>query len=208
MNGAIVTWIDPNSPAVRGHLQPGDIILSALGQNMPDSRAVMRTVTTAPDSAEIPLLVWRHGEMMNVRRLEMLELRSEVLARAESIARAESAGVGMTLADLTPADRGRNHLGDVPGVLIDAVTSGLMAYNTDLKPGDVILQVGDRAVRVRHAVFCAPRFARRPRANGDRRDCFVPMTNPSSARTNCCKTRKEHDIATLRLSGLLGCIVL
>jgi serine protease Do len=48
------------------------------------------------------------------------------------------------LADLTPADRGRNHLGDVPGVLIDAVAPGSMAYNMDLKPGDVILQVGDR----------------------------------------------------------------
>jgi serine protease Do len=151
MNGAIVTWIDPNSPAARGHLQAGDIIVSALGHKMPDSRAVMRTVATAPDSAEIPVLVWRHREMMDVTLRsvpwpQMLELRSEVLASAQSIARAESAGIGMKLASLAPADRERNHLGDVPGVLIDAVAPGSMAYNMDLKPGDVILQVGDRPV--------------------------------------------------------------
>ena len=138
MNGAIVTWIDPNSPAARGHLKPGDIIVSALGQEMPDARAVLRTVATAPEDAEVPLLVWRHGEMMDVTLNsvpwpEMLELRSEVLASAENIASAELAGLGLKLASVTPADRERNHLGDVPGVLIDAVAPGSMAYNMDLR---------------------------------------------------------------------------
>jgi serine protease Do len=151
MNGAIVTWIDPNSPAARGHLQAGDIIVSAFGQEMPDARAVLRTVATAPEGVKVPLLVWRHQEMMSVALQsvpwpEMLELRSEVLASPENIARAESAGIGMTLAGLTPADRKRNHLGDVPGVLIDAVAPGSMADNMSLKPGDVILQIGDSPV--------------------------------------------------------------
>jgi serine protease Do len=149
MNGAIVTSIDPNSPAARGHLQPGDIIVSALGEEMPDSRAVLRTVSNAPEGAEIPLLVWRHHEMMNVTLQsvpwpEMLELTSEVLASPESVARAESVGIGLKLAGLTQEDRQRDHLGDVPGVLIDAVAPGSMAYNRNLQKGDVILQVGDR----------------------------------------------------------------
>jgi serine protease Do len=170
MNGAIVTWIDPNSPAAHGHLQPGDIIVSALGQEMSDSRAVMRTVATAPDSAEIPLLVWRHGEMIDVTLQsvpwpQMLLLRNEVLASADSIARAESAGIGLKLASLAPADQARKHLGNVQGVLIDAVAPGSMADNMDLKQGDVILQVGDTPVASPDEVQA--QLARAKAASGD-----------------------------------------
>jgi serine protease Do len=149
MNGAIVTWIDPNSPAAHGHLQPGDIIVSALGEEVPDSRAVMRTVATAAEGAQIPLLVWRHSEMIDVTLQSvpwpaMLELRNEVLASPENIASAESLGLGLNLASVTQEDREHNHLGNVPGVLIDAVAPGSMAYNMNLQKGDVILQVGDQ----------------------------------------------------------------
>jgi serine protease Do len=170
MNGAIVTWIDPNSPAAHGNLQPGDIIVSALGEEMPDSRAVLRTVATAADGAAIPLLVWRHREMMNITLQsvpwpEMLELRSEVLASPESIARAESLGIGLKLADLTQADREHNHLGDVSGVLIDAVAPGSMAYNMNLEKGDVILQVGDQPATSPEEVQA--QFSRAKSAPGD-----------------------------------------
>jgi serine protease Do len=149
MNGAIVTWIDANSPAAHGDLHAGDIIVTALGQEMSDSREVMRTIVTAPEGAEVPLLVWRHREMMDVSLQSvpwpaMLELRSEVLASPESVARAEAIGIGLKLASLSQSDRESNHLGDVPGVLVDAVAPGSMAYNMRLQKGDVILQVGDQ----------------------------------------------------------------
>jgi serine protease Do len=170
MNGAIVTWIDPNSPAARGDLKAGDIILSALGQEMPDSRAVLRTVATAPEGARIPLRVWRHNEMMDITLNsvpwpQMLELRSEVLASPENISKAESTGLGLKLAGLTPADRQQSHLGDVSGVLIDAVAPGSMAYNMNLQPGDVILQVGDQPATSPDEVQA--QFARAKAAPGD-----------------------------------------
>ena len=149
MNGAIVTWIDPNSPAAHGHLQSGDIIVSALGAEVPDSRAVMRTVATAAEGAQIPLLVRRHSEMIDVTLQSvpwpaMLELRNEVLASPENIASAELLGLGLNLASVTQEDLEHHHLGDVPGVLIDAVAPGSTANNMNLQKGDVILQVGDQ----------------------------------------------------------------
>ncbi len=44
MQGAIVTGVDPGSPAALASLRPGDIITAADGQDMPDSRAVLRAV--------------------------------------------------------------------------------------------------------------------------------------------------------------------
>jgi serine protease Do len=168
--GAIVTWVDPNSPAARGSLLPGDIVVSALGREVSDSRAVLRAVATAPEDAEVPLAVWRHGEMTQITLHsvpwpQMLELRSEILASPESITRAESAGLGLHLADLTPAERNSKSLGNVSGVLIDAVAPGSMAYNMNLEAGDVILQVGDRPATTPADVMA--QFTRAKTAPGD-----------------------------------------
>ena len=149
--GAIVTDADPNSPAGRASLRPGDVVLAALGRTMSDSRAVLRSVIMAPDGAVIPLIVWRNGhtEDMTLQAVpwpNMMALRSQVLASPENIAKAEAAGLGVHVASITAADRHRYHLGDTKGVLIDRVTPNSEATSLGLKPGDVIEQVEQQPV--------------------------------------------------------------
>jgi len=144
--GAIVTDVDPNSPAGRASLRPGDVVLATLGRTMSDSRAVLRAVIMAPDGAAIPMIVWRNGvtEDMTLQAVPwptMMALRSQVLASPENIAKAEAAGLGVHVASITAADRQRYHLGDTKGVLIDQVTPDSEATSLGLKPGDVIEQV-------------------------------------------------------------------
>jgi len=149
--GAVVTDVDPDSPAGHAALRPGDVILAALGQPMTDSRAILRAVIMAPQNATIPMIVWRndHTEDLTLQSVpwpHMLALRSQVLASPENITKAEAAGLGVHVAGVTAADRQRYHLGNTKGVLIDRVTPHSEATSLGLKPGDVIQQVGQQPV--------------------------------------------------------------
>ncbi len=66
VDGAIVTSIDPDSPAAEASLAPGDIITGALGADQPDSRAILRATLMVPSGDPIPLTVWQHGQTSNV----------------------------------------------------------------------------------------------------------------------------------------------
>ena len=149
VDGAIVTGVDPDSPAARASLKPGDIILGADGIMLPDSRAVLRFILVQPIGEPISLSVWRQGQVMDLtvegqRWPHIMALRGDILADPAAVERAAAVGVGVHLATLTPADRKQYKLADdVSGVLIDKVLPGSQAAEMGLKPGDVIEQVGD-----------------------------------------------------------------
>jgi serine protease Do len=145
-DGAIVTGIEPNSPAARASLQRGDIIIGINGVHPRDSREVQRTIVHYPEGTPVKLTVWRDDETVDLTVKgepwpNMLALRSEVLASKESIARAEDVGLGMYVANIIPADRERYGLGDTTGVLIDQVVPGSQAEDMGLTAGDVIQQI-------------------------------------------------------------------
>lgn len=150
VNGAIVTGIDPGSPAAAASFRPGDIITALDGQNLLDSRAIQRTIAMKPSGEPIALSVWRDGHSMEVTLRgepwpHMMALRGEVLASAASIQRAEDAGLGLHVTNITEADRKRYDLGDAKGVLVDSVVSGSQADTMDFHAGDVIEQIGELA---------------------------------------------------------------
>jgi len=145
-DGAIVTGVDPNSPAARAGLQRGDIITGINGFHPLDSREVQRSIAHHRAGSPVTLAVWRDDETIDLTVKgepwpNMLALRSEVLASKESIARAEAVGLGMYVANIIPADRARYGLGDETGVLIDQVIPGSQAEDMGLAAGDVIQQI-------------------------------------------------------------------
>ena len=66
VNGAIVTGVDPNSPAADASIGAGDIITALDGQTQLDSRAVQRDIIQVASGEPIVLTVWRDGHPMNV----------------------------------------------------------------------------------------------------------------------------------------------
>jgi serine protease Do len=150
MAGAIVTRVDPNSPAAKVNLQSGDIIMGVNGQALPDNRAILRKIVTS-NGDTITLSVWRQDHSteatLKVRPWpHMMALRSEVLASPEDVALAKAQGCGLHLAMLTDAGRVRYHLSDELGVLVDQVAEGSEAETMGFQAGDVIEKVGDAAV--------------------------------------------------------------
>lgn len=152
MSGAVVTGVDPNSPAAVASLQPSDIIVGADGQVLDSASAVLRYIVMRPLGEPINLLVWRHDQMDDVGLRgkawpNLRALRSDVLASADSVAQAQQAGLGLQLAAATAADRERFGLADGTGVLIEKVTPQSQAAAMGLGAGDVIERVDDQIAK-------------------------------------------------------------
>jgi serine protease Do len=146
MSGAIVTSVEPGSPAAKAGIQPGDIIVGADGQGRNNASAILRFVVTRQAGQPISLLVWRDDQMTNVVVRpqpwpHMMALRSDVLASPASVAEAQAAGLGLHF--VARPDAAKNG-GSTPGVVVDAVTPGSQAANLGIQPGDVIERVNRR----------------------------------------------------------------
>lgn len=151
VSGAIVSGVDPGSPAAQASLVPGDIITGVDGEEKPDARAVQRSLVTAEPGQPVTLSLWRRGRTVEVTVTgkpwpNFRMLQSDVVPDRERVARAFAYGLGLHFVAITEADRLRFDLGNVQGVLIDRVDPGTQAAGLGLEVGDVIQQIGDEII--------------------------------------------------------------
>lgn len=148
-HGAIVTGVDPGSPAAHAGLVPGDIISRIGDEPATNARTVQRTIVVTPPGVPISLSVWRAGDTRTVSLSgtdwpHMSALRASVLASAKAVASVHSEGSGLHLANITPALRKRFDLSQTSGVVIDHVAAGTEADSLGLAAGDVIAMIDDQ----------------------------------------------------------------
>ncbi len=147
-SGAIVTGVEPGSPAALAPLVPGDIITSVGGEEEPDARAVQRAIVMAQPGQPVMLSVWHRGQTQQIAVKgepwpNFKQLQSDVVPDQAQVARAFAYGLGLHVIAITDADRLRFGLGNVQGVLIDRVDPGTQAAELGVQPGDVIQQIGN-----------------------------------------------------------------
>lgn len=166
--GAIVTSVDPNSPAADAALRAGDIVTAANGRELRDASQVMRFVLRQSAGSPVTLSLWRAGRPVDLLIRgrpwpHMKVLHNEVLATAADVVRAESIGLGLHLDSVTASDLGqRTGLIAVPGVRINRVTPGSQAANVGLVAGDVIEQIGEQPARTPESVMARLAHAETP----------------------------------------------
>ena len=147
--GAIVTGVDPNSPAARASLEPGDVVTAVSGEELPDARAVQRAITMIDPGTSITLAVSHLGQQKDVTVTgepwpDFKKLQSEVIPSQADFAQALTYGLGLHVVAITDADRKRFTLGNIQGVLIDRVDPDTQADGNGFELGDVIEQIGDK----------------------------------------------------------------
>lgn len=149
--GALVSSVTEDSPASRGGLRSGDVILSWDGKTVDALNDLPRLVAFTPIDKTVEVEIWRNGEQ---RTLEVVTGRApdnEQVATAKPALldqdRVELPGTGITVAALTPARRAAAGIDDdVEGVIIVRVAPDSRAAAEGLRRGDVIRSLASKDV--------------------------------------------------------------
>jgi serine protease Do len=139
----LIARVNPNSPASKAGLRPGDVITRIDDRTVAEPRDVQDYVASKPIGARVNLALYRNGKP-TAMQVTLEELPDE---SGDGSSTPDNEGVGIGLQDVTP-EIGR--FLSVPegtrGALITEVVPGSRAARAGLQPEDVILEVNRKAV--------------------------------------------------------------
>ncbi len=146
-NGALVSRVEPGSPAERAGILKQDVIRSINGQPVYESSDLPPIVGAMAPGTRVSIEVVRDGKPRTVTAT--LNQLSEATAASavgdegapRPAAAAQANALGIVGEDLDPQQRSRLGLQAGEGVLVARV-EGVAAREAGLRPGDVILAVG------------------------------------------------------------------
>ncbi|MDX1540053.1 MAG: DegQ family serine endoprotease [Geminicoccaceae bacterium] len=150
--GALVASVTPGGPAEQAEIEPGDVILQFDGKTIDRMRGLPRIVAETPIGKQVEVDLWRRGERVTVQaELGELpdddELAALTVEEPDANGLAQLDGLGLTVAQLSDELRARFELGeDAQGVVIVEVDETSAAGEENLRPGDVIVEVGQEEV--------------------------------------------------------------
>ena len=148
--GALVASVAEGGPAAKAQIKPGDVILRFDSKLVDEMRRLPRIVAETPIGKEVPVVVWRNENEVRLT-VSVGELEETESAAVEAEGEAETGKIeslGMGLATLSSELRERFELGeDVQGVVVTDVDDASEAASKGVRPGDVIVEVGQEEVR-------------------------------------------------------------
>lgn len=144
-NGALVAGVEKGSPAEKGGLDAGDVILRFDGKPIVSSSDLPRVVGATKPGKEVPVEILRRGatRTMNVAVGEMPTDEKDEARPAKGPAKVEPNRLGLTLRELSPQQKKR--LNGKNGLLVTGAEGG--AAQAGIRRGDVILAVNNTEVQ-------------------------------------------------------------
>ncbi len=140
--GALVSAVEPKSPADKAGIKPGDIILDVDGRAIENSIDLPRIIGESRPGTAVNLKVWRHGQTRELRA-SLGEIPAEKIATAGDDARTGSGKLGLSVRPLTEDER--NQAAAEGGLLVEEVEGA--AARAGVQPGDVILALNNQPVK-------------------------------------------------------------
>ncbi len=144
--GALVRGVEPDSPAAKAGVEPGDIIVKFDGRSIDKSVDLPRLVGNTKPGTKSSMTVFRRGSERNLSVVvaELEPVRAEPRAAAPQAPKEPVSGaarsIGLTLAELTAAQK--KELSVEGGVRVVAAEGP--AARAGLREGDVIVQIANR----------------------------------------------------------------
>jgi serine protease Do len=146
-SGALLASVVPGSPAAIAGLRPGDVIEAVNGQKIgsPRDLALFVAEVTPGEAAKIHVLRDGQDREIDVKVGEQSSDRTAQTPAAQPEARGQ---LGLALVPLTPDVRDQLQVPDgQDGAVVRSVRPGSPAETAGLRPGDVIVGVGNQNVR-------------------------------------------------------------
>jgi len=136
--GVLVNQVNPNSPAERAGIQPGDVLVSFNGTPLSDGGHYRNQAALAKPGSRVKLGVLRDGRALTLP-VEVGLLDELGNQRAEA-----AQSVGLVVRALT-ADESRR-LRNLRGVVVVSVERGSLAALAGIQPGTLILEANRKPV--------------------------------------------------------------
>jgi len=144
-DGALISDIEPGSPADKAGLRKGDVILKFNGVAITEMRELPAIVAMTPVGERATITVYRDGSMKDV--IVMIgEMPDESIAGTTPSTpgggpEVGDEDVGISVEEVTPDISQYLGLPDTDGVLVSKVDSGSFAERAGILRGDVILEI-------------------------------------------------------------------
>jgi Do/DeqQ family serine protease len=142
--GALVTSVVSDSPAARGGLKTGDLVLSIDGQSVDDPNAFDYRFATKPLGGTAQLGLLRSGREL---RIAVALEPAPNTRRDEVVIKSRSPFMGAKVANISPALADELHLdAATEGVVVIDVGEGSTARSLGLQAGDVVVSVNNERI--------------------------------------------------------------
>jgi serine protease Do len=148
-SGAVVTEVQPRSPAERAGLKIEDVIIEVNGRQVKDSRNLRLQVSQLPPDTRVPVKILRNGREQTVQ-VVLRELPQDLASAGSQPGQPESSVTleGVTVGDIDANARRQLKLpANLNGALVVQVDQNSAAYRDGLREGDVILEMNRQTVR-------------------------------------------------------------
>jgi serine protease Do len=135
--GALVSTVEPGSPAEKAGVKSGDVIVAVDGKAIDQSVDLPRIIGETRPGTAVALQVWRKGATQTLR-VTVGEMPAEKVAAATSGEATKPAKLGVAVRPLSAEER--KTLGVDAGVVVEQVEGP--AAKAGIRQGDVILAFG------------------------------------------------------------------
>lgn len=152
-HGALVQDVTVGGPSAVGGLKRGDIIVKFDGKDVADDRQIQRYVVETKIGRTVPVNVLRRGKKLSFN----VKVASREQHERTAVAQTRPAGpapkpqptsLGLKLSALTPEIRARYRVPmATDGLLVVAVDRNTAASENDIRPGDVIVEIGQEPIK-------------------------------------------------------------
>lgn len=139
--GALVSRVEPGSPAEKAGIRAGDVILGVNGKQLDQFSELPASIAAIRPGTAIKLQIWRERASRDIA-VTVGKLQEDKVA-ASPEGRTDSDKLGLALRELTPQER--EQLQSEGGLVVEGASGP--AAKAGIQRGDVILAVGDTPVK-------------------------------------------------------------
>jgi serine protease Do len=144
--GALVANVEPDSPAAKAGIEPGDVITAVEGKTVGNPRDLAVDVAAVQPGTQARFDVIRDGEQKTIMA-DVTTLPGDNTTAQNGSAQESKENVGLALAPLSPDARQEMSIPDrVHGAVVAEVRPGSAAEAAGIQQGDVIVGVGTTSV--------------------------------------------------------------